>query len=97
MVVAMEMKMTAVWLKIDAGRVVQALQEAGKKLDSVDGEVALDFSSVYRIDPSAIGAMQEFASIADKKRVKVVLRGVNVGVYKVLKLVRLASRFSFVS
>jgi hypothetical protein len=29
--------------------------------------------------------------------VKVVLRGVNVGVYKVLKLVKLASRFSFVS
>ena len=41
--------------------------------------------------------MEEFADIADTKGVKVVLRGVDVGVYKVLKLVNLASRFSFVS
>ena len=91
------MAMIAVWLKIDEGRVVQALQEAGDRLDSVEGEVALDFSSVRRIDPSAIGAMEELAGAADKKGVKVVLRGVNVDVYKVLKLVKLASRFSFVS
>jgi len=91
------MAMIAVWLKIDEDRVVQALQEAGEKLDSVDGEVALDFSSVGRIDARALGALEEFASIADKKGVKVVLRGVNVGVYKVLKLVKLGSRFSFAS
>jgi anti-anti-sigma regulatory factor len=59
--------------------------------------VALDFSSVQRIDAIALSAMAEFADIADSKGVKVVLRGVNVGVYKVLKLVKLASRFSFVS
>jgi anti-anti-sigma regulatory factor len=93
----MGMAMIAVWLKIDEERVVQALQEAGEKLDSVEGEVALDFSSVYRIDPSAIGALQKFADKADDKGVKVVLRGVSVGFYKVLKLVKLGSRFSFVS
>jgi anti-anti-sigma regulatory factor len=93
----MAMEMIAVWLKIDEERVVQALQEAREKLDGVEGEVALDFSSVNRIDPSAIGAMQEFAGMADRKGVKVVLRGVNVGVYKVLKLVNLTSRFVFVS
>ena len=87
----------AVWLKIDEENVVQALQEAGEKLDSVEGEVALDFSSVRRIDPSALRALEEFAGVADSKGVKVVLRGVNVGVYKVLKLVKLTSRFSFVS
>jgi anti-anti-sigma regulatory factor len=91
------MAMIAVWLKIDEERVVQALHEAGERLDSVEGEVALDFSSVRRIDPSALRALEEFASIADKKGVKVVLRGVSVGVYKVLKLVKLGSRFSFVS
>jgi anti-anti-sigma regulatory factor len=91
------MAMMAVWLKIDEERVVQGLQEAGGKLDSAEGEVALDFSSVRRLDPSAVGAMEEFVGIADDKGVKVVLRGVNVGVYKVLKLVKLASRFSFVS
>ena len=44
------MAMMAVWLKIDEERVVQALQEAGEKLDSAEGEVMLDFSSVRRID-----------------------------------------------
>ena len=91
------MAMIAVWLKIDEEHVVQALQEAGEKLDSVEGEVALDFSSVRRIDASALRAMEEFAVVADDKGVKVVLRGVNVGVYKVLKLVKLTSRFSFVN
>ena len=87
----------AVWLKIDEERIVQALQEAGEKLDSVEGEVALDFSSVRRIDSSALRALEEFAGIADDKGVNVVLRGVDVGVYRVLKLTKLASRFSFVS
>lgn len=89
--------MIAVWLKIDEKRVAQALQEAEVKLDSVEGEMALDLSSVRRIDPNALRAMEEFADVADAKGVKVVLRGVDVGVYKVLKLVTLASRFSFVS
>ena len=93
----MRMAMTAVWLKVEKDCVVEALQEAGKKLDSVDGEVVLDFSLVLRIDPSALRGMEEFAGIANDKGVKVVLRGVNVGVYKVLKLVKLASRFSFAS
>ncbi len=91
------MAMIAVWLKIDEESVVRALQEAGEKLDSLEGEVALDFSSVRRIDPSAVRAMADLAGLADKKGVKVVLRNVNVGVYKVLKLVKLTSRFSFVS
>jgi len=41
--------------------------------------------------------MEELACIADDKGVKVELRGVNVAVYRVLKLVKLASRFSFVN
>jgi anti-anti-sigma regulatory factor len=91
------MAMISEWLKIDEERVVQGLQEAGEKLDSVDGEVALDFSSVRRLDASALKAMEEFAGIADDKSVRVVLRAVHVGVYKVLKLVKLTSRFSFVN
>ena len=87
----------AVWLKVDEERIVHALEEAAEKLDSVEGEVALDFSSVRRINPSALGAMAEFAGAASDKGIKVVLRGVNVEIYKVLKLVKLASRFSFVS
>ena len=56
---------------------------------ALEGEAILDFSSVRRIDPSALQAMEEFVRIADDKAVKVVLRGVNVDVYKVLKLVKL--------
>ncbi len=89
--------MISVWLKIDEERVVQALQEAGERLDGVEREVVLDFSSVRRIDPSVVRAMEEFAGIADDKGVKVGLRGLNVDVYKVLKLVKLASRFAFVN
>jgi anti-anti-sigma regulatory factor len=91
------MAMVAEFPKIDEEHLVAALQEAGKKLDSAQGEVGLDFSSVRRINPSAIRAMEGFVAAADDKNVKVALSGVNVDVYKVLKLVKLASRFSFVA
>jgi anti-anti-sigma regulatory factor len=87
--------MNAVRLKIDGERVAQTLQEAFEKLDSAGGEVVLDFSSVRRIDPSALRAMEKLAGMADDKAVKVALCGVNIDIYKVLKLMKLASRFSF--
>lgn len=90
------MAMTAVFIKVDETRIVQALREVGEKLDGTEREVALDFS-VLRIDSSALRAMEELARIADEKNVKVALRGVNVDVYKVLKLVKLTRRFSFVN
>jgi len=89
------MAMIAVFFDIDETRVVPALREAGGKLDGTEGEVVLDFSSVRRVDSSALRAMEDLARIADEKTVKVVLRGVNVDVYKVLKLVKLTRRFSF--
>ena len=87
--------MIAVWTKIDEESAVEGLREAGNKLESADGEVTLDFSSVRRIDASVVRAMEELADRAKEKEVKVALRGVNVDVYKVLKLVKLASRFTF--
>ena len=91
------MAIVAVWQRIDEESVVVALQEAGEKLDSAEGEVVLDFSLVHRVDASAMRAIEEFANAADAKAVRVALRGVNVDVYKVLKLVKLTSRFSFVA
>ena len=85
----------AVLLKLHEEHVVHALQQAGEKLDSANGEVVVDFSSVGRIDPAALSAMEELAGIADGRGVKLALRGVNVDVYKVLKLAKLAPRFSF--
>ena len=89
--------MTVVLLKIDEERIVQALQETVDKLDSVLGEVVLDFTSVRRIGSRALRGMEDFASMAENKGVRVVLCGVSVGIYKVLKLVNLAPRFSFVN
>ena len=91
------MAMIAVFLNMDEERVVPDLQEAAGNLDCTQGEVVLDFSSVRRINSTALQAMEEFVRTADEKAVKVVLRGVNVDIYKVLKLVKLAHRFSFVN
>lgn len=91
------MATTAVWLKIEEGHVVQALREAAEKLGSAESEVTVDFSSVLRIDASGVMALDDFATRADDKGVKVTLQGVNVSVYKVLKLLKLTSRFSFVN
>ncbi len=89
--------MTAVLLKINGERVVADLQAAKERLDGAAGEVVLDFSSVRRVDPGAVGALEDLARIAAEKPVRLVLRGVNVDVYKVLKLVKLAPRFSFLT
>ena len=91
------MTMNAEWIEIDGERVVQDLQAARETLDTAQGDVVLDFSSVRRIDPNALRAMEKLAGLADGKTVKVVLRGVNVDIYKVLKLVKLTSRFSFLA
>ena len=91
------MAMIAVFLDIDEEHVVLDLQKAGANLDCSQGEAVLDFSSVRRIDSSALQAIEEFARMADEKAVKTVLRGVSVDIYKVLKLVKLAHRFSFVN
>jgi anti-anti-sigma regulatory factor len=94
---AVRMPMIPVFLNIAEERVVLDLQEAGENLDCTQGEAVLDFSSVRRIDSSALQAIEDFARIADEKAVKIVLRGVSVDIYKVFKLVKLAHRFSFVN
>ncbi len=88
------MVINAVW-KIDEDNAVEMLQEAGKKLDSAHGEMTLDFSSVNLIDARMVQALEQLADMAQEKGVHVELCGVHVDVYKALKLVRLASRFSF--
>jgi anti-anti-sigma regulatory factor len=42
-------------------------------------------------------ALEGLADAADEKSVKVVLCGLNVDIYKVLKLARLSPRFSIVN
>ena len=91
------MATVSVWLNIEEKSVVPALRDAAEKLNGDGGEIVLDFFSVCRINPAAVRAMEEFASKAAEKAVKIVLRDVNLDVYKVLKLTKLAPRFSYVS
>jgi anti-anti-sigma regulatory factor len=94
---AVFMAMNTVFLNTSERDLVLVLQEAGQKLDNSESEAVLDFSCVRRIDPITLRAMEEFARVARDKAVNVVIRGVNVDVYKVLKLVKLTRHFSFVS
>ncbi len=89
------MPLNEMLLKIDGDRAAEALQEAIASLDGAGGELVLDFSSVRRVDAGVLRAMEKLAGAAGDKAVKVVLRGVNIDVYKALKLIKLASRFSF--
>jgi anti-anti-sigma regulatory factor len=79
--------------KVDSEQVAQALAEARERLNHAEGDVTLDFSGVRRIDPKWLEAMGDLAAAAEEKSVKITVRGLNVNVYKVLKLARLAARF----
>ena len=83
--------------KIDGERVVPSLEGARKKLDGAEGEMILDFSSVNRVDATALRAVEELAGDAERRGVKLVLRGASIYVYRVLKLMKLAQRFSFLA
>ena len=83
--------------KIDPEDIARSLADARETLNSAETELVLDFCEVPRVDPGGLRALEDFAGAAEEKSVKVALRGVNVDVYKVLKLARLASRFSIVN
>ena len=89
------MASNTVSLNVDRERVDILLQEAVDKLERPGGDLVLDFSSVRRIDCGVLRALEKFAALAGEKSVTPVLRGVNVHLYKTLKLLKLAGRFSF--
>jgi ABC-type transporter Mla MlaB component len=89
------MSTIATFVRIDGKRVAEDLEDAQSMLDSSQGEAVLDFASVLRVQPRDLAALEELVQLADERGVKVELRGVNVGIYKVLKLAQLASRFAF--
>jgi ABC-type transporter Mla MlaB component len=85
---------TPTYLEVDPDNAIRALQGVGEKLASGD-ETILNFSRVMRIEPGALRALEALAQAASEAAAKITLRSVNVEVYKVLKLARVASRFSF--
>jgi anti-anti-sigma regulatory factor len=71
------------------------IQDAVDKVNAAESEVILDFSPIQRIDGNAVAALEELAAQADSRKVKVVLRGVSVDIYRVLKQLKLAHRFAY--
>ncbi|HUJ95938.1 MAG TPA: STAS domain-containing protein [Terriglobales bacterium] len=91
------MATSAVEPNIDEKQIISALHAATEKLEDHDGELVLDISTVRRIDTNAVRALEELVQLAEGKAVKVALRGANIDVYKVLKLVKLDTKFSFLN
>lgn len=81
---------------INEEHLTQQLNEIREKLATEGPEVLLDFFLAQSLEPASIRALEDLAGTADVERVKVVLRGVNVEMYKVLKLAGLSDRFSFI-
>jgi anti-anti-sigma regulatory factor len=72
--------------------VTSLLDSALMRVDGSEAEIVLDFSAVRRIGPGPVRALEGLAARADEKGKQVVLGGVSVEVYRVLKL---AHRFGF--
>jgi len=88
---------TALWVKIDGEHAVRTLGEIREKLNGDQGEIVLDFSCIRQITPPAVQALEDLATATDHSPVRIVLHRVNVDVYKVLKLMKLAPRFSYLN
>jgi len=89
------MKAIAIVREVDEGNPLQLVEEAGNMLAAADGELAIDFSSVRRVDAQMIRRLEELAGKAEGKGVRLALRGVDVDLYKVFKQVKLSSRIDF--
>ncbi len=64
-------------------------------LENAGSEIYLDFASVRRMDAGDLGQLVELVSQAQARRIQVILGSVNVDIYLVLKLVKLASPIEF--
>jgi anti-anti-sigma regulatory factor len=82
-------------IRIDGDCLASSLAEAHQSLEAAETEVVLDFSSTPRLDVDAVKELEKLAGAADSHGTNVTVRGVNVDVYKVLKLTGLTRRFSF--
>jgi len=82
-------------LRIDSAGVAGLLQQASLEIKGGANEVEVDFTSVRRIDPRSLRTLEQLAGEAENKTLRVALRGVNIDVYKVMKLAQLVPRFIF--
>jgi anti-anti-sigma regulatory factor len=76
---------------------IELLHEAMEKVKAGQGEVTVDFASLPRIDAGVVRELEALAALADDRSARVLLRAVNTDVYRVLKQLKLAQRFSFLN
>lgn len=84
--------------RVDPDDLPGALDEARAAFErSQDSEVMLDLAALRRIDPAGVAALAELARAAADRNVRLRARGVNVAVYKVLRLAGAADGIAFAS
>ena len=71
------------------------IQDAVQKINGGERETMVDFADVTRIDGTVVRALEELAGVAEERSAKVILRSVNVDIYRVLKQLKLTERFTF--
>jgi anti-anti-sigma regulatory factor len=89
------MATTAETLRIDSAGAAGLLQRASEQVKNGANEVIVEFGSVRRIDPRILLLLEQLAAEGAKRKVNISLRGVNIDVYKVIKLSHLAAHFAF--
>ncbi len=89
------MPVDSVWPLAGAEGVARAFEDLAGRWETVDGELTFDFSGVRKVDVAGLRAMSALAAKAADGKVKIALKGVNVDVYKALKLVGLTTAFVF--
>jgi anti-anti-sigma regulatory factor len=90
-----QMPKIAVRVKVDDANIATTIDKVSEKLNASEGEVLIDCNALMRLDGGALRALEDLARLAREKETKVVLRGMNVELYRVLKLTRLTSTFVF--
>ena len=79
---------------VDEHRLEEYVRETGLRLVA-GAEIELDFSCVRRIGPRAVQELEMLAHAAEEEACIIVLRGVNIDLYKALRLLDLTRRFAF--
>lgn len=81
---------------IDEEHLATQLKEIGAALAGGGPEILLDFFLAQSLNPADVEALEELSTAATASSTKIVLRGVSVEMYKVLKLAGLADKFLFI-
>jgi len=83
--------------RLNSENTAQALTWVREQLNAGEGDLLLDFSRVLHMTSESLQTLEEIADLLNGAGQRVVLRGVSVNIYKVLKLVNLSQRFRFVN